>query len=82
MGGIIYLISTQRRRACWVTSTHRGISPQRASDDDEEEKEEAPVKSGAGVSTLLKHPSLGKHKNQQEKGRRLGAVVIAAIRYG
>lgn len=76
------MISTQRRRACRVTSTRCGISPQRTSGDDEEEKEEAPVKSGGGVSALPQHPSLGKHKNQQEKGRRQGAAVIAAIRYG
>lgn len=46
MGGIIFLISTQRRRACRVTSTRRGISPQRSGNDDDEEKDEAPVKFG------------------------------------
>lgn len=77
------MISTQRRRACRVTSTRCGIAPQRTGDDEEEEKQEAPMKwRGGGVSTLLKHPSLGKHKNQQEKGRRPGGGVIAAIRYG
>lgn len=48
MGGIICLISTQRRRACRVTSTRHSISPQRTGNDDEEEEEEAPVKSGGG----------------------------------
>lgn len=45
------MISTQRRRACRVTSTRRGIAPQRTGDDEEEEeeKQEAPLKSGGGV---------------------------------
>lgn len=38
------MISTQRRRACRVTSTRCGIAPQRTGDDEEEEKQEAPMK--------------------------------------
>lgn len=58
MGRIICLISTQRRRACRVTSTRRGISPQRTGNDDEEKKEEAPVKSRGGKARLRSIPLL------------------------